>query len=215
METLDIVSRFFLIFTTLFVIVDPIGIVPTFLALTKDQDKEQLSQTIWKACLVGALTLVFFTFLGGPLFKFLNLNLNAFKVGGGLLLLLTALDMLRARNKDCRCSPTELAAGHGRDDVSVVPIAIPLLAGPGAITSVVVFSFDHTTEHALHSTLILAAITLVFLISFLVFRSAGWIGKLLGKSRISVLQRIMGLLLAALSLQLMVEGGLRLFSELT
>ena len=215
MDTIDIASRFFLIFSTLFVIIDPVGVVPTFLALTKDQNKEQLRRTIWKACLVGSLILIFFTFLGGPLFKFLNLNLNAFKVGGGLLLLLTALDMLRAKNKDCRCSSTELSAGHERDDVSVVPIAIPLLAGPGAITSVVVFSFDHTTGHLLHSTLILAAITLVFVISFLVFRSAEWIGHFLGKSGISVLQRIMGLLLAALSLQLMAERGLKLISELT
>lgn len=210
----EIGTRFFMILTTLFVIVDPVGIIPMFLALTRGQSPGMLNRTIAKACLVGAGILILFSLLGNKLFVFLGLNLDAFRVGGGLLLLLTALDALRGQRNSCRCSESEMTAGASGHDLSIVPIAIPMLAGPGAITSVMVFSTDHTTDHALHFAIMALAIVLIFGASYLILRSSNLWRRLLGNSGISALQRIMGLLLAALSLQLIAEGAVRLVSRL-
>lgn len=134
--------------------------------------------------------------------------MNAFRAAGGLLLLFTALDMLRATKERelCRCSPDEMNSIQEREDISLVPVATPMLAGPGAITSIMVFSSDHTEQHAIHFAIILLAIALTFFISYFVLRASVVIKAFLGKSGISVIQRIMGLLLAALSLQFIIQG---------
>lgn len=113
----------------------------------------------------------------------------------------------------CICSPDEMKSGQERSDISLVPVAIPMLAGPGAITSVMVFSTDHNAQHVVQFTIILLAIALTFLISYFVLRSSIFIKAVLGKSGISVIQRIMGLLLAALSLQFIVQGLAPMFKE--
>lgn len=100
---LEMASRFSLVVTTLFVLIDPIGVVPTFLALTKGYADRDLKQTVLKAAAAGAAVLIAFSLFGTYLFQFLGLNINAFRTGGGLLLLLTALDMLRGKSDDCRC----------------------------------------------------------------------------------------------------------------
>lgn len=209
--SLDVVSRFSIVFTTLFVIIDPIGVVPTFLGLTKGYSDQNVKRTIVKAVVAGGAVLLAFSIFGTYLFQFLGLNINAFRAGGGLLLLLTALDMLRGRSNDCRCSNVELSARLDREDISFVPIAVPLLAGPGAITSIMVFSTDHETAHFLNFLIIATAVVICFLISFIVLRGSSLILKYLGDSGVSVIQRLMGLILAALSVQLIAEGVLSLF----
>lgn len=206
----EIATRFFMVLTTLFVIVDPIGIIPMFLGLTRDQSTQVLRWTIAKACLVGAGTLILFSLFGNSLFAFLGLNLDAFRVGGGLLLLLTALDAMRGQRNSCRCSQSEMAAGANGHDLSIVPIAIPMLAGPGAMTSVMVFSTDHADGHLLQFAIMTLAIIVTFLASYWILRSSSLWRKLLGDSGISAVQRIMGLILVALSLQLIAEGAVKL-----
>jgi multiple antibiotic resistance protein len=211
---IEILTRFLIVFTTLFVIVDPIGIVPMFLSLTREQDANGLKRTVAKSCFVGALTLIVFSLFGGRIFTFLSLNLDAFRAGGGLLLLLTALDAIRGQRNSCRCSATELTSGEQGHDISIVPIAIPMLAGPGAITSVMVFSTDHIQDHAFQFLILVLAIMAVFGVSYFVLRTSSLWRRVLGESGISAVQRIMGLLLAALSLQLIVEGTVRLVRQL-
>lgn len=124
--------------------------------------------------------------------------------------------MLRAKKEreSCRCSSEEMNAVNEREDISLVPVATPMLAGPGAITSVVVFSTDHTTSHLWHFSIIVASILLTFIISYFVLRSSLLVKDFLGKSGISVIQRIMGLLLAALSLQFIARGMVPLVKDL-
>jgi len=203
------------VFTTLFVIIDPIGVVPTFLGLTRGYSDRDLKQTIRKATIAGAVVLLAFSLFGAYLFQFLGLNINAFRTGGGLLLLLTALDMLTGKADNCRCSKAELSSGTEREDISFVPVAVPLLAGPGAITSDMVFSTDHDSAHLLNFSIIALAIVLCFLLSFVALRGSSLISKILGASGVSVVQRLMGLILAALSIQMIAEGAHSLFTNLS
>lgn len=203
----ELIERFLLIFSSLFVIVEPFGIIPTFLSLTKSSNVNETSRVALKATLFGASVLVFFSLFGNFVFQLLQINLFAFKTAGGILLFLTALDMLRATNEDCRCSASEKKSLEDGHDVSFVPIGIPLLAGPGAITSVMVFSKDHADKHAYHFSILFVAIVLVFLISYFVLKYSIQVRCLLGNSGMTVIQRLMGLLLAAISLQFVFEGA--------
>ena len=207
---LDLIQRFIVVFAGLFVAVEPFGVVPAFVSLTKQYTPEEMKKTSLRSSLFGAAVLVFFSLFGIWIFKFLQIDINAFKAAGGLLLLLTALDMLRANEENsCRkCSDEELSEAKEKKDISLVPVAIPMLSGPGAITSVVVFSTDHTQSHLVHFMILALAISVIFVISYFVLRNSVYIKQLLGKSGITVFERIMGLLLAALSIQFILSGVL-------
>ncbi len=202
---LSLASKFFLAFTSLLIIVDPVAIVPPLLGLTRDYTEEEFEKVIRRACLIGAEVLIFFQLFGVLLFSLLGIDLNAFKVAGGVLLFMTALDMLRAKNADEKY-PGEVGEKRSRADISVFPLAMPLLAGPGAITSVMVYSNDPTSSFFENTGIALVSITLTFLLSYYCLKYSNKIKTILGDSGISVLQRVMGILLAAISFQLMTEG---------
>lgn len=204
--SIDLATRFMLIFSSLFVIVDPFAIVPTFLSLTKRLDKAEIESVIRRACLTGAEVLVFFHLFGLIIFQVLGIQLEAFKIAGGILLFFTAMDMLKARDMDDRY-PTEVENADTKTDISIVPLAMPLLAGPGAITSVIVYSNDAKSTFVENTIISILAISLVFLLSYFVLKYSIWIKNFMGKSGIAIVQRVMGILLAALSVQLIVEGA--------
>lgn len=205
---IELGTKFLLAFSSLFVIVDPIGIVPTFIALTNNYSEDAARKVIYRACLIGAGVLVFFQIFGNLVFQSLNISLDAFKAAGGILIFMTAMEMLKAKDADEKYTP-EVSQAEDREDISIVPLAMPLLAGPGAITSVIVFSNEsHSSSYpwVLSSLLSLAVIIVVFFLSYWILRSSQFIKKWLGKPGISVLQRVMGILLAAIAIQLIVEG---------
>lgn len=206
---IDIGTKFLLAFSSLFVIVDPVGIVPTFLALTNNYSEEAARKVIYRACLIGAGVLIFFQLFGNLVFQSLHISLDAFKAAGGILIFMTALEMLKAKENQQKYS-TEVSEAEEREDISIVPLAMPLLAGPGAITSVIVFSNETETYHTypwiLSSILSLAVIIVTFVLSYWILRYSHFFKRWLGKAGISVLQRVMGILLAAIAIQLIVEG---------
>ena len=209
---MDFIDRFILIFTSLFVIVEPLGVIPTYLSLIKNLDATSAKKVALKACVFGASVLTFFSLFGNYIFQILQINISAFKAAGGILLFLTALDMLRAKNDPCRCSTKEAKSQDEGHDISYVPLGIPLLAGPGAITSIIVFSKDHNDNHLYHFILILSAILLVFFASYLILKNSFYVKKVLGESGMTVIQRLMGLLLSAISLQFIFEGAYKLIN---
>jgi len=198
-----LLDRFILVFIGLFVVVDPFAAVPMILGLTKDDDAREIERIARRASLFGAAILVFFSLAGTTVFRYLQIDLNAFRAAGGLLLLITALGMLRSKP---RWTAAEGPDGPEKPDLSVVPFATPLLSGPGAITSVVVFATDHSEAQSQHLLVLDGAIVVVFALAYLILRSALPIRRLLGRSGITVVQQMMGLLLAALSLQFIVQG---------
>lgn len=190
----------------LFAIVDPVGVIPIFLLATRGYTLAQSHAAARIAALTVLGVLALFIFLGEPMLMFFGIRLAAFSVAGGLLLLLLALSMVQAHVSPQRQTQDEALEAEERDAVGVVPLGVPLLAGPGAITHVIVAA-GATDGNLLHQSLLLIPVLLVALSVWLAFRAAPMIARRLGKTGIHVVTRLMGLIIAAISIE-MIAGGL-------
>lgn len=193
-----------LCFGSLFVIVDAIGLVPGFVAMTRDHTRQERVRTAALACTVTFFILVLFAATGPWPFKAFGITLPAFEIAGGILLLIVALDMLQARRTAVKETPEEQAAGGRKEEIAVTPLAIPMLAGPGAITDVILLSARATSPA--HHAVLAAAIFLVCFIGFLILRLAAVRSSILGVIGLKIMTRLMGLLLAAISVQFILNG---------
>jgi len=186
-------------FVTLFVIIDPIGLTPLFAALTQGMDAAQRRAIAIRACLIAALLLALFTFLGEAVLGFVGISMPAFRIAGGILLFLTALEMLFEKRTKRREDQAD-----ERPDPSVFPLAIPLIAGPGSIATVILLAGEHSAVSGRLGTLL---VTLgVLAIMLVMFLGAGLLQRALGKTGINVVTRLLGMLLAALSVQFVLDG---------
>lgn len=200
----EFLTHFAVTLPAIFFVVDPFGVVPIFLAMTAGDPEWKVRDMALRACLVGAGVLVFFAIFGGVVFKLLGVTLSAFKVAGGILLLITSLDMLRARPSQTRTSGPEQSEATSKDDVAIVPLAMPLLAGPGSIATVMVLV---SKGPAIVSGIsVLLSIVLTFTASYLILRAAGVVQRVLKHSGVAILERLFGLILAAIAVQFMGEG---------
>ena len=190
--------------TTLFFVVDPMAAAPIFLSMTATDSAEHKRRTAFRAAIATLVTLAVFAALGGLIFRLLGISLGAFRIAGGLLLFLLAVDMLRAQRSRQRTSPEEEIEGVDKPDISLFPLAIPMLAGPGSISTVMVLV--SRVEHYWHYGVILLAITLTAIGVYYVLRGALVIEPRLGQTGLNVMQRVMGLILAAVAVQFVVEG---------
>jgi multiple antibiotic resistance protein len=206
----ELLSSFVVALPAVFFVVDPFGVVPIFLAITA-RDPGKARQMAMRACLVGCGLLLFFALFGGLIFKVFAVTLSAFRVAGGILLLITSLDMLRGHTSQTKTSPEEELEGAQKEDVAVVPLAMPLLAGPGAIATVMVLMSRGTG--LLTAIPVIISIALTFVASYYLLRAAGLVQRLLGQTGVSILQRLMGLILAAIAVQFIAEGGHDLISS--
>jgi multiple antibiotic resistance protein len=198
-------------FGSLFVIVDPIAAVPAFLAMTARATMEERRRTARVACLVAVGLLAGFALVGQSLFKVLGITMPAFQVAAGLVLLLVALDMLRAQRSAVQETAEETAAGVSKDDVAVTPLAMPMLAGPGAISTVILL--DAQAQTFTQQIILFICLGAVGLLSYLTFALAGQGARWLGPIAEKIITRLMGLLLAAVAIQFIFnavksEGGL-------
>ena len=193
-----------LAFSSLFVIVDPIATVPAFLAMTARSTVSQRLRMARVACFVAVGILAGFALVGQWLFSLLGITLPAIQVAGALVLLLVALDMLRAQRSPVQETAEETAAGSTMDDIAVTPLAVPMLAGPAAISTVILL--DGQASSWTHRSLLLACVALVGLASYVTLAlgasGAKWISPLAEK----IITRLMGLLLAALAVQFLFNG---------
>jgi multiple antibiotic resistance protein len=201
----ELLGLFVVSLPAVFFVVDPIGVVPIFLAMTADDPPEKVRRMALRACVTGAALLTFFALFGGLIFKMFGVTLGAFRVAGGLLLLITALDMLNARPARTRTSPKETLEGAAKDDVAIVPLAIPLLAGPGAIATVMVLMSRGTG--ILTAVPVVLSVILTFAVSYLLLRGASLVQKVLRQTGVAILERVMGLILAAIAVQFIAEGA--------
>jgi multiple antibiotic resistance protein len=194
----------------LFAIVDPIGTIPIFMLATQGYTRVQSRAAAKIAALTVLGVLTLFTFMGEPLLMFFGIRLAAFSVAGGLLLLLLALSMVQAHVSPQRQTQDEALEAEEKDSVGVVPLGIPLLAGPGAITHVIVAS-GAARGDVLHQASLLIPVALVALSVWLAFRAAPTVARRLGKTGIHVVTRLMGLIIAAISVQMIADGLGKLF----
>jgi multiple antibiotic resistance protein len=201
----DLVTHFLVSLSAVFFVVDPVGVVPIFLAITAGDSETKMRRTALRACLVAGGLLVFFALFGGVIFQVFGVSLAAFRVAGGILLLITSLDMLRARPSETRTSRTEEQEGVAKEDVALVPLAMPLLAGPGAIASAMVLMSKGET--LVMAVTVLAAIVLTFVASYFILRASHLVQRVLKQSGVAILERVMGLILAAIAVQFMADGA--------
>ncbi len=190
--------------SSIFFLVDPFAALPTFLAVTAGQDARKRVRTARKASLTAFIVLTVFAFIGQSIFRIFGITLPAFEIAGGIILLLIGLDMLEAKRSPTQEVPPETEAASSKDDAGIVPMGIPMLAGPGAITSVMVLVGQVTQRWQMLA--ILGAIAFTAIVCFIVLGSAARVARLLGETGIRILVRIMGLLLVALAVQYFVNG---------
>ncbi|MEM7752778.1 MAG: MarC family protein [Pseudomonadota bacterium] len=190
-------------FVTLFVIIDPLGLAPLFVALTRGETAARRRTIALTACLVAAGVLTLFGIFGDTVLAFAGISMPAFRVAGGALLFLTALDMLFEKRTKRREDQGE-AADH-ENDPSVFPLAIPLIAGPGAIATMILLAGqgDGDLAWTVSVHLVMAG---VLAVTFLLFLGAGVLERVLGPLGINVITRLLGMLLAALSVQFILDG---------
>jgi multiple antibiotic resistance protein len=200
----EFLSIFIVALPAVFFVVDPFGVVPIFLSITAKDPPQRARQTALRACYVGGGLLLFFALFGGLVFKVFGVTLSAFRIAGGILLLMTSLEMLRGRISQTKTSPEEEREGAEKEDVAVVPLAMPLLAGPGSIATVMVLmSKGKSIASALA---VLVSIVLTFVASYYILRAANIVQRVLGQSGVAILQRLMGLILAAIAVQFIADG---------
>jgi len=189
---------------TMFVVIDPIAIAPIFIAITRGMTVAKRRLIAWRAVMVAAIILVLFAALGETLLTFIGISMPAFRVAGGLLLFLTALDMLFERRTKRREGQAEEAEEDDADDPSVFPLAIPLIAGPGSIASVILLAGEKPGGEGLIAVLLITA--LVLIVMGVTLQLSGYLERVIGKTVINVITRLLGMLLAALSVQFVLEG---------
>jgi multiple antibiotic resistance protein len=193
--------------SAVFFVIDPLANVPIFLTITAADAPAQRRRTAARAALAAWVLLSLFALAGGLIFKAFGISLGAFKIAGGLMLLLMAIDMMRAQPSPTRTTAEEQGEASRRDDVAIFPLAIPMLAGPGAIATVMVL-MSRTEWHVVRVGAVFAAVTVTCAVAWLLMRSAASAERLLPKTLLRAFERIMGLLLAAVAIEF-IAGGVR------
>ena len=192
--------------SSVFFLVDPFAALPTFLAVTEGQDPQRRFRTARKASLTAFIVLTTFAFIGQYIFHMFGITLPAFEIAGGIILLLIGLDMLEAKRSPTQESSSETAEAASKDDVGIVPLGIPMRAGPGAITSVMVLVGQVPGLMSWEMGAIVGSIAITAAICYVVLGGAARVARLMGETGIRILVRIMGLLLVALAVQYFVNG---------
>lgn len=186
----------------LFAITDPLTAVPTFLSVVDSHTEAEKRRVVLVAAITVLLVLLAFTFLGKAILDLFSISLAAFRIAGGLLLLLLAVDMIRSEN-----DPSEATQGKKRGSatsVGVAPVAIPLLAGPGAISTIIIYTTAHDALG--HKILVSGVIITVVILIFIILRFALRIGKVIGPTGMTVFNRIMGLIVASIAIEFILDA---------
>jgi multiple antibiotic resistance protein len=197
-------------FTALFIIIDPIANVPIFLSLLSGATKEEYRRAVKKATLIAVVVLLLFTYLGVYIFAYLGIQMYSFRIAGGMLLFVIAMEMLFGMRTRTELTPEE--ESERREEITVTPLAVPLLTGPGAITTGIVLLSRASSEAEM--LLLALAIVLVFLVSYLILIHANAVYRLLGTTGTKVVTRLMGLLLAAIAVQFIIDGIAEAFATI-
>jgi multiple antibiotic resistance protein len=190
--------------SSIFFLVDPFAAIPSFIAITAGVDPARRRRMAWKAAVTCFIVLVSFALAGQFIFSLFGIKLPAFEIAGGLILLLIGIDMMEARRSPTQESEGETQDAAAKEDAGIVPMGIPMLAGPGAISSVMVLVGEAPNRWQMLA--ILASITITAVASYFVLYGADRVRGVLGETGIRILVRIMGLLLVALAMQFFVNG---------
>ena len=193
-------------------IVNPLGAIPIFLSLCSDRTPPQRKQVAKNSAMAVAIILIIATWAGDGVLGFFGIGIPAFRAGGGLLILLMATAMMHAKQSHARQTPSEADEADNKENIAVVPLAIPLMAGPGAISLVIIDA--HQTADWVSRLILSGGIIAVALTVWIALRLATPIGQKLGTTGLNIATRVMGLLLAAIGIQMLTSGIAKLLPGL-
>lgn len=191
-----------LAFTSFFTLINPLGTMPIFMTMTANLDEKDRTNTAKKASIVGFITIVAFAFSGELLFNFFGISVHSFRIVGGVIFFIMGMDMLQARLGKVKIKESEVKSYV--NDISITPLAIPMICGPGAITNAIILMED-ANNIAMKATLIFT-IFIVILISYIILYSSSRIIKLMGETGINVMMRLMGLIVMVIAVEFFFSG---------
>ena len=191
-------------FISLLALVNPLGAIPFFISFTATNTRHERQKIIRMASITVALVIALTTLLGQQVINFFGISVNSFQVGGGIIMLLMAISMINAQPGGTKTTPEEAVEGELKENIAVVPLAIPLLTGPGTISTVIIYSDKATTVWQMTSLVISGIV--IALLTFVALSAADPISRVLGRTGINVATRLMGLMLAALGVELIIDG---------
>ena len=198
----DLLPFALLCFTSFFTLTNPLGTMPVFLTMTNGMNDHERKAIVRRATIVSFITLMVFTFSGQFLFKFFGISSNGFRIAGGFIIFKIGFDMLQARYSNAKLKEEEVKTYA--DDISITPLAIPMLCGPGAIANAIMLMDDASTL-SLKGTLI-GIIALVYFITFLILQASTRLARILGETGNNVMMRLMGLILMVIAVECFVSG---------
>jgi multiple antibiotic resistance protein len=200
-----VIALFVSAFVTFFVVIDPPGCAPIFAGLTRDSPPAHRRMMAIRSVAVAAAILLFFGLLGQKLLHALGISLAAFRIAGGIMLFLIALDMVferRTQRRETRA--LEVSEDPEHEDISVFPMGIPMIAGPGSIASVMLMMAR--SDSLERSLVVVAALAAILVLTLLALLAAGWLMRLIGRRLEAMLTRLLGVILAALAAQFVIDG---------
>lgn len=195
-------TLFILYFTSFFTLINPFGVMPVFMTMTGDLEEKSRRKTAFKAALVALITLIGFAFSGQLLFNFFGISVNSFRIVGGIIFFLVGYDMLQARLGKIKVSENEVKKYV--NDISITPLAIPMICGPGAITNSIVLMED--ANDLISKVILIFSIVLIMTITWLVLVGASKISNFLGETGNKVLMRLMGLIVMVIAVEFFFSG---------
>ena len=202
---MDVNLEFFILcFSSLFTLINPIGLVPIFISITQDYTKKERDIIALKAVIFSFFILVLFGAIGEFIFSFYNITIHGFRIAGGILLLKISLDMIESKRSRTKTTPKEEKEAEEKSEIAYTPLGIPLIAGPGSIASIMILSSESTNNNSIVSLIV--ALVFVLLITFLIFKISKSLSKRFGKLGLRILQRIMGLILMVISIEFILKG---------
>jgi multiple antibiotic resistance protein len=209
LTTFDSALQFSIVaLSSIFFLVDPFAAVPSFLSMTAEDSPEHRRRTAKRASWTCFIVLSTFAAIGSYIFKLFGLTLPAFEIAGGIILLLVGLEMLQAKRSPTQETQPEREEGSRKEEAGIVPLGIPMLAGPGAISTVMVLMGPHA--EIWRAIPVFAAIAVTAFISYLVLAGADRVSRFMGEAGIRIMMRVMGLLLTAIAVQFFLNGLLHL-----
>ena len=200
-----------IVITSFFTLINPLGVMPVFMTLTTTLSEKDRNKTALKATIVSFFTLVAFAFTGQLLFKFFGISVNALRIVGGVIFFMMGQDMLQARLTSIKID-TQKQADEYVGDISITPLAIPMITGPGAITNAIVMMEDASTVSL--KTVLVLGLLLVMLLTYFILLSSGKIMKVLGDTGNKIMMRIMGLIVMIIAVEFFLSGFKPIFIDL-
>ena len=191
-------------FTSLMAILNPVMAAPLFLTLTDGYTDEHRQQALRTAVVTGVSVLVIFAFLGGAIFQIFGITIHAFRIAGGVILFGIGMDMLQAKPSRVRQTPEEEREGLRKDEIGITPLGVPVLVGPGSITTVMVLMADAPSP--VHVATLLLVIGATLAVTYLLLGQSQRILRLFGRTGLNVMTRIMGLLVTVIAVQFVIDG---------